>query len=188
MPSSIQHRIEQAQAVIATKQAHYEQERASIKKELRKAKALKQPEQRKDKVQWLNMKLGGLETAANEVLTAKDNLIALLDEDLRGAYEKTRGLLSYGIAMGAASPDAKLLFDSLGDYLGARSDSDRKAASKAVRLCFEHGNFGKSDDSSPDDEILSRFEAISDPEEASAFYNKNKQAILAGYEARKRNS
>ncbi len=123
-----------------------------------------------------------------EVLAAKDNLIALLDEDLRGGYEKMRGLLSYGIAMGAASPDVALLFDSLGDYLDARSDSDRKAASKAVSLCLKHGNFGEDDDSDAGDEILTQFEAISDPEEASAFHKKHRAAILVGYESRKQHN
>jgi hypothetical protein len=41
--------------------------------------------------------------------------------------------------------------------------------------------------SSSDPEILSQFEAISDPEEATAFYNKHQTEILAGFEARKYN-
>ena len=35
------------------------------------------------------------------------------------------GLLSYGIATGRRNPDCKLFFDSLGDYLEAKSDLDR---------------------------------------------------------------
>jgi hypothetical protein len=115
-------------------------------------------------------------------------LIALYNEDLRAGFEKMRGLLNYGIAMGRTSPDSRLLFDSLGDYLEAKSESDRKAAHKAINLCLEHGNLDPKEEETVtvDDDVLRRFAAISDPERRTAFYNKNSAEILRGFEARKK--
>jgi hypothetical protein len=52
MQSPIQHRIKQARAALQEKRDALEQERASIKKEVRKAKAIKNSAQRKEKIQF----------------------------------------------------------------------------------------------------------------------------------------
>jgi hypothetical protein len=118
------------------------------------------------------MKVDALENAAAEVLAAKDKLIALLDEDVRNGFQKTRGLLSYGIAMGRATPDA-------------RSDPDRKAEHKAVNLCLQHGNLGdKDDEAGAEDAILRQFEALTDPDERSRFYQRHRAELMKAHDVR----
>lgn len=121
------------------------------KKEVRKAKA--EPEkwstpkrlaELKAKKPFLQMKLAALENAADELIAAQTKLRDLLNEDLRDYFQKMRGLLAYSIACGRTNPDCKLLFDSLGDYLEAESESDRKAAHKAVNSVWR-GNFDSTE-------------------------------------------
>jgi hypothetical protein len=99
----------------------------------------------KGKKSFLKMKLEAVENAHAEVLAAKDKLIALYNEEMRDHFQKMRGLRAYGIACGRTNPDCQLPFHSLGDYLEAKSDSDRKAAQKAVNLCLAHGNFDSTE-------------------------------------------
>jgi hypothetical protein len=189
MANSSELKLRQARAALQEKRDALEKERASIKKEVRKAKAIKDSAQRKDKIRFLDLKAPTLENAYKEVLTAQDNLISILNEDLRGRFEKMRGLVSFAIATGSATPDARLLFDSLGDYLEAKSESDRTAAHRAVNLCLVHGNFDSADREPVaddiDDRILAQFEAISDPAEQSRFYNKHRDEIHRGLDSRK---
>jgi hypothetical protein len=90
---------------------------------------------------------------------------------------------------GGLSPDAALLFNTPGDLLGAKTEGDRASANKAVSLILEHGNiFGKEEETvAYDCEVLRRFEAISDPEQRSAFYNRNRDEVHRAFEARKNN-
>jgi hypothetical protein len=188
MANSIDLKLRQARAALQEKRDALEKERASIKKEVRKAKALKDFAQRKDKIRFLDLKAPALENAYKAVLAAQDNLISTLNEDMRDHFQKTRGLLSYAIATGSATADTKLLFDSLGDYLDAKSESDRNAAHKAVNLIIAHGNpFNDKEQEADDidDRILTQFEAITDPEQQSRFYSKHKNEIMAATEARK---
>jgi hypothetical protein len=64
-----------------------------------------------------------------------------------------------------------------------------RRAHKAVNLCLAHGNFDAPGHPSVaddiDDRILSQFEAISDPQERTAFYNKHRDQIHRGLVARK---
>jgi hypothetical protein len=110
----------------------------------------------------------------------------------RDYYQRMHGLLSYGIATGRTNPDYRLLYDSLGDYLGARSGSDRAAAKKAVNLCLAHGNFDSTDREAVgddiDDRILTQFESISDSEEQSRFYTRHRAEIHRAFQARKSNN
>jgi hypothetical protein len=77
----------------------------------------------------------------------------------------------------------------MGDLLAAKTEGDRTSANKAVSLILEHGNiFGKAEETGAyDDEVLMRFEAISDPEQRTAFFNKNRDEIHRAFEARKNN-
>jgi hypothetical protein len=189
MQSPIQHRIKQARAALQEKRDALEQERASIKKEVRKAKAIKNSAQRKEKIQFLDLKLPALENAYKAVMSAQDDLFALLNEDLRDYYQKMRGLLAYATATGGGlSPDATLLFDTLGDFLAAKSEGDRASASKAVNLILAHGNvFAKGEAGTADDEIARQFEAMEDGESRTAFYNKHSAEIQRAFDARKNN-
>ena len=191
MANSSELKLRQARAALQEKRDALEKERASIKKEVRKAKAIKDSAQRKDKIRFLDLKAPALENAYKEVLAAQDILISILNEDLRGRFEKMRGLVSFAIATGSATPDARLLFDSLADYLDAKSESDRNAAHRAVNLCLAHGNFDSTEREPGADDIadriLAQFEAISDPAEQNRFYAKHKNEIVAALEARKNN-
>jgi hypothetical protein len=201
---SIQFRLEQAKALVEETLANCEKEAASLKTELQKAKkethkaktqirngnAPKNLAALKSKAPFLEMKLAALENAHAEALAAKDKLIALYDEDMRDHSQKTRGLLSYAIATGSATADTKLLFDSLADYLDAKSESDRNAAHKTVNLIIAHGNpfndKAKENDDI-DDRVVAQLESISDEAQRTAFYQKHRDAIHRGLEARKNN-
>jgi hypothetical protein len=52
-----------------------------------------------------------------------------------------------------------------------------------------HGNFDPKEEETVavDDEVLKRFEALTDPEQRTAFYNKHRDEIQRGFEARKNN-
>jgi hypothetical protein len=51
--------------------------RTALKQELRKAKAIKNPADRKGKLSFLDMKVGALESAADEVISAQNALLAV---------------------------------------------------------------------------------------------------------------
>ena len=109
MATSIRHRLEQAEALVAEKEAAYEKEMASMKRELQKTKkeahkANAEPEkwrepkrlaELKGKKPFLQMKLQALENAHAEVVAAQTRLRDVLNEDIRGYYERMHGLLSY---------------------------------------------------------------------------------------------
>ena len=95
------------------------------------------------------------------------------------------GLLAYGVATGGLSSDATLLFNTLGDFLEAKSDGDRVSAQKAVDLILQHGNLGdRNDEAGPDDRILAEFESISDPEERSRFYQRHRAELMKAHDVR----
>jgi len=195
--------IERAKALADTKLAGFDKDLALIKAEIQKAK--KDASEAKAELakgatpeliatvkgfngrkQYLQMKVDALEDAAAAALAAKHNLLALCNEEQRGVFEKMRGLLAYGFSTGQTTPDCQLLYDTLGDYLEAKSDGDRKAAHRAVDLIFAHGNLGdKRAETRAEDRIIAEFEAITDPERRTAFYNKHSTEIQRGYDARK---
>jgi hypothetical protein len=209
MRSNIKLQIKQAGELANTKLATFERGLAELQAELRQAKAdaaaaqveLAQGEPTpgfinkvkafKGRKQYLQMKVEAVETAYDEVLAIKDDIVALkceeLDEEQRGAFERMRGLLSYGIATGQTNPDCRLLYDSLGDYLDAKTDGDRRAAHRAIDLIFQHGNLGDRRDkvAGADEEITRQFESMEAGESRSAFYNEHVDAIRRAYDARK---
>jgi hypothetical protein len=63
MANSIELKLRQARAALQEKRDALEKERASIKKEVRKAKAIKDSAQRKDKIRFLDLKAPTLENA-----------------------------------------------------------------------------------------------------------------------------
>ena len=185
----LQSDIEQSDAAILDKANSLKRGCASFRKELRKAKACKNPTERAEKQKFLEVKLQALEKEHEQFLGEQSRQINLLKKDLHEKQERMRGLLAYGLATGGLCPDATLLFNTLGDLLGAKTEGDRASANKAVNLILEHGNiFGKEEDTGAyDDEALRRFESLSDSEQRSAFYNKNRDAIHRAFEARKNN-
>lgn len=166
----------------------------SLRKEVATHKDCKDPAKLNklvEKRDLLRLKVDALEKEHEAFRSQQQKQIDLLNKAVHEKYERMHGLLAYGVATGGLSSDATLLFNTLGDFLNASSDSDRKAAGRAVSLILEHGNLegAKAGTDSADDEILRRFEAIRDDGERTSFYQKFKGEILAGYEARKqRNS
>ena len=141
----------------------------------RELKKLKGKDASPDKAKFIDLKIGALEKAYDEVASAQDERITLLNGELREKFQRMHGLLAYGIASGGLNPDAALLFGSLTDFLGAKDEGDRQAAEKAAFLCLEHGSFGRT---SNEPSILAEFEAITDPEQRSRFHRKHRTEIL----------
>jgi hypothetical protein len=200
--------IKQATDLADTKLAGFEKDLASLQAEIQKdkkdaaaakaelAKGAPTPELIatvkgfKGRQEYLRMKVEALEDARDEVLAAKTRMVELrteaVDEEQRGVFERMRGLLAYGFATGQTTPDCQLLYDTLGDYLEAKTDGDRKAAHRAVDLIFAHGNLGdKRGETGGEDRIIAEFEAITDPERRTAFYNRHSTEIQRGFDARK---
>jgi hypothetical protein len=164
------HRLEQIEASVRTKETTIKEELAAIRSELQSDSI------QSAKADFLKLKVEQFDKQYDALLAEKSKQVNLLKDDLRNSLERMRGLLAYGIANGGLNPDASLLFDSLGDVLDAKSDSDRQSAEKAVFLTLEHGRFAAK--------LLARFESIRDPELASAFYRKHQTAIQSAFSAR----
>ena len=109
----------------------------------------------------------------------------LLNQDIKGGFEKMHGLLSYALVTGGLSTEAALLHDSLSDFLNAKSASDRDATSRSVVLYLEHGNCFGVDPKAPDTAVLNEYERIADPERSSAFYRRHRDEIHSQLRARK---
>jgi hypothetical protein len=194
--------IKQATELAKQKCVAFDRELTSIQAEIGKARemALKAKEDLangnapknlasvlKGKKQFLQMKLQAVLEARDAAVAAKDSLVGLhsegLHEEQRGLFERMHGLLSYGIATGQSTPDCQLLFDTLGDYLEAKTDGDRKAAHRAVDLIFQHGNLGdKRSETAAGDRILAQLDEIRDPEEQSRIYAQHRDEIHQAFD------
>jgi hypothetical protein len=195
----LQSDIEQCEAALADKTHSLQRGCASVQKDLRslrkkfeKAKDsrdLPKLKKLKEKRDLLRLKVEALERG-RAVSRRAAKAAQPSREALHEKHEHMHGLLAYGMSTGSLSPDAELLFNTLGDLLGAKTEGDRASANKAVDLILEHGNIlGKEEETGAcDDEALRRFENLSDPEERSAFFNQNRDEILRGFDARKNNS
>jgi hypothetical protein len=164
----------------------------SLRKEVNKHKDCRDIAKLKklvEKRDFLKLRVEALETEAEQFRAQQQKQLSLLEKDLHEKYSRTHGLLAYGIATGGLSPDATLLYDTLGDFLASKSDSDRASAQRAVNLILDHGNLGpKDDEAGPDDAILRQFEEIEDPERRSAFFRKHRDAIQRAFDARQNNN
>jgi hypothetical protein len=193
--------MEQREAALVNKTNSVQRGCASLQKDLRslrrefnKAKDSRDlPKLTKlvEKRDLLKLKVQALEKEVEQFRAQQQKQLNLLEKALHEKHERMHGLLAYGMATGGLSPDAALLFNELGDFLAAKSESDRAAATKAIGLILDHGNvFGdkqeeKADDI--DDRILAQFESIADEQQRTAFYQKHRDEIHRGFEARKNN-
>lgn len=197
----LQSDIEQCEAALADKTNSLQHSCASARKDLRSLRReFNQVKDSRDpaklnklveKRDLLKLKVEALETGLEQFRAQQQKQLNLLDEVPHETHTRMHGLLAYALATGDLSPDATLLFNTLGDLLEAKTDNDRAAGRKAVSLILDHGDvFGDKNDGAVtgDDELLRRFEMISDPEERSAFYNQNRAEIHRGFEARKNNN
>ena len=105
------------------------------------------------------------------------------EQALRAEYQKMRGLTSYGLSTGQATPELQLLHDSLGDLLDAKNDPDREDARKTVDLCLKFAKFGNEVEQ-PDNSILGQYESIGDPADSTAFYREHGAEIQRQFQAR----
>jgi hypothetical protein len=187
--------IEQCEAALADKTNSLQRGCASVQKDLRslrrdfnKAKDsrdLTKLNKLVEKRDLLRLRVRALEKEVEQFRAHRQKQLNLLQTALRERYERMRGLLSYGIACGRTNPDCKLVFDSLGDYLEAKSDSDRQAAQRAVNLIFDHGDLGdRNDETGTDDAILRQFAALTDPGERSRFYQRHRAELIKAHDVR----
>jgi hypothetical protein len=110
----------------------------------------------------------------------KKELDRIKKEGLR-QRQLMRGLTSYAVATGDASPDLLLLHATLGDLLDAKNDHDREEADKTVSLIMKYGKFGN--EAKPVSTVLDEFERL-EGEAASEFYRQNETAIKAALQVR----
>jgi hypothetical protein len=165
--------ISQSECSLRDRTAAYETAAKSITSALKKLQAkAKKGTATQGEVDYMKKRCEAREKMADEVISEMNKHLDLLNQGIRGGFERMHGLLSYCAATGGLSVEAALLYGSLDDYLKAQSVSDRDAASRAVELCLEHGNpFGDpGGGKAPDTAILDRYESIQDPEQAASYY------------------
>jgi hypothetical protein len=192
--------IEQCEAALTDKANSLERGCASVRKDLRslrrevnKHKDCKDPETLKPLVakrDLLKLRVQALEKEQDDFVAQQRKKLSLLISEIHAKFERMHGLLNYGLATGGLGPTPGLLFNELSDFLAAKTEGDRDSAERAVNLILAHGNvFGDKEQTTDDinDRVLTQFEAITDPEECSRFYAKNRDEIQRGFEARKNN-
>jgi chromosome segregation ATPase len=202
----LQAAIDQCEAALADQTNSFERNLASVQKDLRSLRRefdkvkdsgdlpkLKIPKLKKlvEKRDLLKLKVSALEGEIEQLRVQSKKQHTNLNQVVHERYERMHGLLAYGMGTGGLNSDAQLLFHTLGDLLQAKSESDRASAERTVNLILEHGDvFGDKQDkaATADDEIARQFEAISDPEQRTAFYNKHSAEIQRGFDARKSNN
>ena len=131
----------------------------------------------------LALRMKALGDRYRTVIAAQEAHLALQKQAVHGQLEKQHGLLSYAIANGGVSPELQLLHGCLADYLGAKTDADKKAAKRSIDLCWTHSTLPKVGQK-VDTATLAELEAITDPEDATAFYRTHEATIKAQYQAR----
>jgi hypothetical protein len=177
-PLQIQAKIQEGEAKLRDMQAALKKERTAIKVAIGNLKTKAKPD--KGKVEFLEKRIDSYGKQGDELIAAKNQQIALLNEALTDKYEKMHGLLSYALANCGISGEAKLLHDSLGDFINAKNERDRNDAGRTISLCFEHGNMFAD---KPDVGILEGFESL-EGEQAAIFYKKHQAEITKQQQAR----
>jgi hypothetical protein len=183
------HEISQHECLLRDKEATLAKENAEIQAAIQELKASakggKITAKLQSKLDYLSLRAEAYEKQCNDLISEKDKHLDLVNKDLRGTFERMHGLLAYGITNGGVSKDCELLFGSLGDFLGAKTDSDRRSAEKAINLCLEHGSLGKEAEPADDENqrILNRFNQMPDGEERTAFFLKHRIKRAAAHDA-----
>ena len=153
----LQSEIEQCEAALADKTNSIQRNCASVQKDLRSlrrefSKAKDSRDLTKlnkvvEKRDLLKLKVQALENEVEQFHDQQRKQLNLLEEELHETHTRMHGLLAYALATGDLSPDATLLFNTLGDLLEAKTACDRAAGRKAVSLILDHGDvFGDKND------------------------------------------
>ena len=137
-------------------------------------------------------KLGKLKTdkLPQAYQDARNKFDAAIDAAASAYVDKVKGLCSYDASTGQGGAGMHYLLEECKAYDRAKGDFKLRRALHAGLVDVTASVADASEKRSPssEPEILGRLEAISDPEEATAFYNKHQQEILAAFEARKFNN
>jgi hypothetical protein len=185
MKSKLDHEIEQQRRVLQDKQAAYDEAKATTMPLLKEVESLDVSAKHKDKIARANVLGKSLKLQAEGVIAEQNKLLALQDSAIRDQLEKQHGLLAYGIATSGLGPEAQLLHATIGDYLNAKTDADRDAAKRSASLLWKHGTIIKGEKPGASTSVLDEFEAIADPEHASAYYRQHEATIKAQMDARR---
>jgi hypothetical protein len=184
IPSDSQ--LEQSSANLAKLQADLNTEKAEISAMEKKYHA----NQRRGKVSkelvsdgaYLATRMKALGDRYRTVIAAQEAHLALQKQAIYGQLEKQHGLLSYGIANGGLSAELQLLHGCLSDFLNGKSDGDREAADRSIKLCWEHSTLPKIG-AKVETAILDEYERL-EGEYASFYYRQHKDAIASQLQAR----
>ena len=121
---------------------------------------------------------------------ARNKFDAAIDAADSAYVDKVKGLCSYAASTGQGCAGMHYPLEECKAYDRAKGDFKLRRALHAglVDLTASVADASEKRSPSSEPEILGRLDAISDPEEATAFYNKHQQEILAAFEARKFNN
>ena len=121
---------------------------------------------------------------------ARNKFDAAIDAADSAYVDKVKGLCSYAASTGQGCAGMHYPLEECKAYDRAKGDFKLRRALHAglVDLTASVADVSEKRSPSSEPEILGRLDAISDPEEATAFYNKHQQEILAAFEARKFNN
>jgi hypothetical protein len=201
--TSLQLAIDRCEAALDDQQNSVDRNLASVQKDLRslrsefekikdsgdspklKAQKLTKLAEKRD---LLKLKVDALKTEVEQFRAQTKKQRTNLDQVVHEQHERMHGLLAYGMSTGGLNSDAQLLFNTLSDLLQAKTARDRASSERAVNLIILHGDpFGDKAKmtATADDEIARQFEAITDEQERTTFYNKHRDEIHRGLEARK---
>ena len=138
MSIPILNQIKQSEARLAELKADLDAERTSVsaaeKKYERGQRSGKVSKQLVSEGAHLALRMKALGDRYRTVIDAQKAHLALQKQAVDGQLEKQHGLLSFAIANGGVSTELQLLHSCLSDYLNAKSDADKKAAKRSIRL------------------------------------------------------
>jgi hypothetical protein len=130
--------------------------------------------------------------AKDRFLAARDKYFAAIDAENTKWVNKFEALCSYAVGTGQGDAAIRYLLEECKAYGRVKGDFAlrRQLYDEIVNLSVSACDAvekSRSIGSSSEPEILSQFQAITDPAEQSGFYAKHKNEIMAATEARKSN-
>jgi hypothetical protein len=93
-----------------------------------------------EKRDLLKLKVQALEEEVEQFRAQTKKQHANLDQVVHEKHERMHGLLAYAMGTGGLNSDGQLLFHTLSDLLGAKTEGDRASAERAVNLILVHGD------------------------------------------------
>jgi hypothetical protein len=131
--------------------------------------------------------------AKDRFLAARDKYSAAIDAENTKWVNKFEALCSYAVGTGQGDAAIRYLLEECKAYGRVKGDYKLRRelyegiVNLSVSAC-DAVEKSRGIGSSSEPEILNQLERISDPEESTAFYNKNRDEIHRGFEARQNNA